>query len=398
LSLPFPTETVAEGLTSILVPKLSLYTKGSQYVPSLAPVFYNPRMKLNRDVAVLALRAFQRRLGRPIKVGEPLTGCGIRGIRFAREVPEVDRVALNDLNPLAVRLAERNVTNNDVAGRVTVTNLDANTFLALHANPKERFDAVDVDPYGSPSPFVENALLSLRNKGLLAVTATDTAPLCGVSPAACLRKYQGKPLRTEYCRELGIRLILNTIVLTAARHDLGMKVLLTHATDHYLRVYVQVTRSSQLADASVGRRGYVLHCFHCLHRTWNLSLIPALDLRCPACGGRMGYAGPLWLGPLVEGEFCRGMLEDAETLSDLRVSRLLGSLTEEADGPPTFYVVDKVCDKLDTPIPPKRAVLEELRGRGYFAGGTHFHPSGLKTNAPLDKLRKVLLNLRAHQH
>ena len=392
--MSFPTETVAEGFASVLVPKLSLYAQGTQYVPSLAPVFYNPKMKFNRDVAVLVLRAFQRRLGRTIRVGEPLAGCGIRGIRFAREVPEVESVALNDLNPVAARLMEKNVADNGVAGRVTVTNLDANSFLSLHASPKERFDAVDVDPYGSPSPFLENALRTLNNNGLLAATATDTAPLCGVNPRACLRKYQGKPLRTEYCRELGIRLILNSIASTAARHDLGTRVLLTHATDHYLRVYVQVSRGAQRADTSIDQLGYVLHCFRCLHRTWSRGLMPVLDLRCPICSGRMDFAGPLWLGPLIEGDFCKEILDEAEEASsERRVSRLLGNLVEEADAPPTFYVVDKVCDKLDLPIPPKREVLEELRRRSYFAGGTHFHPAGLKTDASIKELREVLMKL-----
>ena len=327
LSFPYPTETVVEGAASILVPKLSLYAKDAQYVPSLAPVFYNPRMRLNRDIAVLVLRAFQRRLGRALRVGEPLAGCGIRGIRLAREIAEVESIALNDLNPSAARLTERNIADNSVAGKVTVTNLDANTFLALRAAPKQRFDAVDVDPYGSPAPFLESALRALSNKGLLAATATDTAPLCGVNPKACLRKYQGKPLRTEYCRELGIRLILNAIVLTAARHDLGTRVLLTHATDHYLRVYVQVTHGAQRADASIDQLGYVVHCFHCLYRSWTHGLTALLDLECPVCGERMNYAGPLWLGPLVEGEFCKEMLDDAEdALLESRASRLLRSL------------------------------------------------------------------------
>lgn len=394
MSFPFPTETVTEGLASVIVPKLSLYAKDAQYVPSLAPVFYNPKMKLNRDMAVLVLRAFQRRLNRPIRVGEPLAGCGVRGIRFAREIPEVECVALNDLNPLAARLMERNVADNDVVGRVTVTSTDANTFLALHASPKERFDVVDVDPYGSPSRFLEGALRSLNNKGLLAATATDTAPLCGVNPRACLRKYHGKPLRTEYCRELGIRLILNSIVLTAAKYDLGVGVLLTHATDHYLRVYVQVTRGAQRADASIDQLGYVLHCFHCLYRTWIHGLTPVLDLRCPVCGGRIDVAGPLWVGPLIEGEFCKDMLAEDASL-ERRVSQLLRSLVEEADAPPAFYVVDKVCDMLNLPIPPKREALEELKRRGYFAGGTHFHPAGLKTDASVTELSDVLAKLRA---
>ncbi len=393
LSLSFPIETITEGLARILVPKLSLYARSGQYVPSLAPVFYNPKMKFNRDIAILVLKAFQKSLKRPIRIAEPLAGCGVRGIRFLKEVPLLENVSLNDLNPTAAHLIQKNVAYNGVTDRTIITELDANTFLALHAAPKQRFDVVDVDPYGSPSPFLNSALRALTSRGLLAATATDTATLCGVSPTACIRKYQGKPLRTEYCHELGLRLILNALVFSAAQLDLGIRVLLTHATDHYLRVYTQVIRGAQRANASVNQLGYIFHCFHCLYRTLRKGITSIFDLKCPLCDGRMGVAGPLWLGPLVEGKFCKEVLNEAGETVEPRVAKLLKSLVEEADAPQTFYVLDKVCDKLNILIPSKKEVLEELRNRGFFAVGTHFHPAGLKTNASITDLSDVLLKL-----
>ena len=41
-----------------------------------------------------------------------------------------------------------------------------------HRN-KTKFDVVDVDPYGSPSPFVDAAVQCVADGGLLMVTATD---------------------------------------------------------------------------------------------------------------------------------------------------------------------------------------------------------------------------------
>lgn len=41
-----------------------------------------------------------------------------------------------------------------------------------HRN-KNKFDVVDVDPYGSPSPFVDAAVQCVADGGLLMVTATD---------------------------------------------------------------------------------------------------------------------------------------------------------------------------------------------------------------------------------
>jgi len=153
LSYGFPTETITEGEIKVVVPKLSAYRKKpSDYAPSKAPVFYNPTMELNRDLAVLALQTHQKLLGREVSVCEPLTGCGLRGARFAVEVEGVRRVFLNDIKPEAARLAGFNAELNNVEDRVEVANEDANLFLSRNAAPRKRFDYVDVDPFGPPVP------------------------------------------------------------------------------------------------------------------------------------------------------------------------------------------------------------------------------------------------------
>ena len=183
MSFGFPTETIKEGKVKVVVPKLSAYIKKpSDYAPSKAPVFYNPTMELNRDLAVLVLQTHQKLLGREISVCEPLTGCGLRGVRFAVEVKGVQKVALNDINPEAIKVAGFNAELNDVADRVEVANEDANLFLSRHAAPRKRFDYVDIDPFGPPVPYMDSAIRSLRNGGLLALTATDMAPYVGFIP------------------------------------------------------------------------------------------------------------------------------------------------------------------------------------------------------------------------
>jgi tRNA (guanine26-N2/guanine27-N2)-dimethyltransferase len=281
MRLPFsyPTETVFEGSATLTVPKLSMYAKGpSEYIPSKTPVFYNPLMKLNRDIAVLALTAYQRRVNRGLRVCEPLAGCGVRGIRFALEVDKTSYLVLNDINPHAVKLARCNCVRNRVTGCAHIRNLDANTLLNIFASPQRRFDVIDIDPYGSPSPFLDSTVRALRNGGMLAVTATDMATLCGAYPDACLRRYGGKPLRTEYCHELAVRLLISSIAVTAAKYRFGVSVLLSHSSDHYIRVYAQLSLKAAAAKTALKDLGYVLHCFHCLNRTWSFG-VPRFDRR-----------------------------------------------------------------------------------------------------------------------
>jgi tRNA (guanine26-N2/guanine27-N2)-dimethyltransferase len=384
---PFSTETLREASAVLLVPRLETYFKGRrEYIPSRTPVFYNPLMAFNRDVAVLALRAYQRRVQRSLGVCEPFTGCGVRGIRFAQEVQNVRYLVLNDLNPHAFNLTRFNVERSGLSGKIMIQQLDAHALLSHHARPKKRFDVIDLDPFGSPSPFLDSAVRAIKKGGLLTLTATDMAPLCGVRPSACVRKYLGKPLRTEYCHEVAVRLLLNSLVLTAARHDLGVTVLLSHSTDHYIRVYTQIFPGAQRANDAIKRLGYILHCFQCLNRTWTRGLLNFPHSICAVCGGEMAVAGPLWMDLLFDSDFCREMREDARSLElddRKRVVRLLNAILTEVGGPPTYYVVDTISKNLGIPGLSKAALIEQLVDSGYHATETHFNPRGIRSNAPI---------------
>ena len=399
MSFGFPAETITEGKVKVVVPKLSAYVKKPwDYVPSKAPVFYNPTMELNRDLAVLALQAHQKLLGREVSVCEPLTGCGLRGARFAVEVEGVRSVFLNDIKPEAARLASFNAELNKVEDRVEVANEDANLFLSRNAAPRKRFDYIDVDPFGSPMPYLDSAIRALRNDGLLALTATDMAPLCGVHPRACLRKYGGQPLRTEYCHELAIRLLIGSQTMTAAKHAIGIKVLFSHSVDHYVRTYTIVNYGARLADKSIQQIGYILHCFQCFHRETVLGITSPLKHDCPSCGTKLSVAGPLWLGKIADKNFCSLMEREARGRSlrqEKRLLKLMSLILNEAEALATYYSVDKICDKLNLPIPALKKVIDEIKKEGFQAVPTHFNSRGFRTDAPASTVRKIVTELTA---
>jgi tRNA (guanine26-N2/guanine27-N2)-dimethyltransferase len=397
LSFGFQTEVVEEGKVRFAVPKLETYMKSlKEYVPSGAPVFYNPIMELNRDIAVLVLQAYQRSLGRKIRVCEPLTGCGVRGIRLAAEVDGIKKVVINDISREAVKLARFNVEQNNMTKHISVVNKDANLLLNRYAAPRRRFDYIDVDPFGSPVLYIDSAVRTLRDGGLLALTATDMAPLCGVCPKACVRKYGGKPLRTEYCHELAVRLLAGCLAIIAARHEMGIRVLFSHSTNHYIRLYASVHYGAKQADISIQKMGYILHCFTCFHRETSEGLFSYLKQECPECGSRLKTAGPLWLGELFNEIFCSTMEKDLERRhmkQEKRIVKLLSSAKNEARGPITYFVVDKFCDKLNLPAPPIVKVVEELQNRGFEAVLTHFNSKGIRTNAPAKRVKEVLTGI-----
>ena len=49
---------------------------------------------------------------------------------------------------------------------------DATMVMYESRKPESRFDVVDLDPYGSPNIFLDGAVQSVAEGGLLCVTAT----------------------------------------------------------------------------------------------------------------------------------------------------------------------------------------------------------------------------------
>jgi len=395
-SFSFPTEVVAEGKVEVVVPKLKAFVnKPSDYAPSKAPVFYNPVMELNRDLAVLAVAAFQQAERNRMSICEPLAGCGVRGVRFAREIEGVEKVVVNDINREACRMARFNVEKNEVAGSVSVENEDANSLLSRFGAPKKRFAYVDIDPFGSPMPFVDSALRALRSGGMLALTATDLTSLCGVYPRVCVRRYGGTSLRTEYCHELAVRLMAGALARAAARYDVGVDVTFSHSIEHYVRLYAVVTSGAKKADVSLGNMGFVHHCYACFHREAVAGLSQCKKV-CPECGEKMAVSGPLWLGRIIDRDFVASMEMEMRIRGFRRkksIRRLVELIKGETDAPVTYHVVDAICDKLGLPVPSVKTVVERLETAGFGACLTHFHSRGFKTDAPVGIVKEAIARL-----
>jgi tRNA (guanine26-N2/guanine27-N2)-dimethyltransferase len=271
--------------------------------------------------------------------------------------------------------------------------VEANSLLGCYGAPRRRFDVIDIDPFGSPVPYLDSSIRALRDQGLVALTATDLASLCGVHPRACIRKYGGKPLRTEYCHELAIRLLAGCLATTAAKYDVGTSIVFCHSTDHYIRVYATIKYGAKKADETIRKMGYILHCFNCLHRETAKELFSlGFSGKCSECNSKLSVAGPLWIGKIFDRQFCKLMeeLSKQKMLSHKpKIQKLLAHACDEADAPITYYVLDKISRKLALPMPSVRAFLNDLRGEGFQASLTHFNSRGIRTNASAKCVREL---------
>jgi tRNA (guanine26-N2/guanine27-N2)-dimethyltransferase len=245
--------------------------------------------------------------------------------------------------------------------------------------------------------FIGSSIRALRNGGLLAATATDMAPLCGIYPRVALRKYGGFSLRTEYCHEIAIRLLAGSIVMSAAKHDIGFQLLFAYCANHYVRIHCKLQHSAKMANDSVRNIGYIIHCFNCLNRkTLKLSATPSsIHLKCDECGHNMHIAGPLWLGAISDGSFCKMMLRELITLnskSKKELSKKISLIMEESDAPITYYRADKIADKLGVRIPSMKNIVEMLKEQGAKTTLTHHNGMGFRSNASIRVIKQVFLN------
>ncbi len=337
-------------------------------------VFYNPRMRMNRDISIAVCRA--------LKLSDYLDGLsasGARGLRVSREA-HVEKVTMNDVNPVACERIKENIARNNLTGCEAAC-CNANALMS-----QRHFQAVDLDPFGSPSPFISAGARSALS--YLFVTATDTAPLCGAHLKSGIRKYMAVPLKTDYHREMGARILLGLASRELARLDKAMVPILTHATEHYVRTYLSVKHGAKLADKCLEEIGYIEHCWSCG------SFVSAERPGggdCVTCGEKTEVAGPLWLGKIQDPEFIGSAIKELDD-ENIRAKKLLELCRQEIDCP-MYYDHHRICKKLGAAPEKVDRVIEKLRESGWKASRTHFTGVGIKTDAGVREIEELLKEL-----
>jgi len=374
---------IEEGLIKLKVPDFSRYLRpDGVYEPSWAPVFYNPAQTLNRDLSILAASAC---LGdEDMRVLDPFSGTGVRALRYLKEVPRVQEAYANDINEEAYRLIKINASMNSLQDKVKVFRTEANSLMFLMKYMGLTFHIVDIDPYGSPAPYVDAGVWSVRNGGLLAVTATDTAPLSGTKWVAGSRKYDVYLAKTDVPHYVGINLLIGFIARRAAARDRYVEPLMSFTSKHYYRVILRVRRGA--AQASRMREEnlrYMAYCRRCGFR--ELAELTEIRGECPICGGSLQVIGPLWSGPSSSKEcidrslqLLKGKLSYLPTRDE--AESLLQKLSQEANYSQT-YRVSTAARYLRINMPKAEKIAECLRSKGLGGVRSHLCSDCISTNA-----------------
>lgn len=445
---------VKEGKAEILFPKKET-------------VFYNPVQQFNRDLSVTCIKAWdnlygpksgnngrkvkkqankrsteqvynftkQRRLDNGskqeqnteqttlpyIKILEALSATGLRAVRYAQEIPNVKEIIANDLLPEAVESIKRNVLHNKV-GDIVKPNLDdANILMYRNKATNTKYHVIDLDPYGTVTPFVDAALQNIEEDGLMLVTCTDLSVLAGNGyPEKCFALYGGVNMVShEATHESALRLVLNLLNQSAAKYKKTVEPLLSLSIDFYVRVFVKVKTSPIKVKNLQSNTMITYHCSQCgsyhnqplgriqtragkKDKPFNKFLVsqgPPVDKKCKFCSGTYHLAGPMFGGALHNKEFVDEVLrinkEDHEGLDDTygtrkRIEGMVTLASNELDDAPFYFSPNNISSILKLQVPSLKKVVAGLGSLGFNCSLTHAQPSSLKTDAPWEAIWYVM--------
>lgn len=384
---------------------------------------------------------------------DALSASGLRALRYASEIPFVSKVTANDLDPAATEAIARNARHNKLQSKINIThgNAIAHMYTKIAASmaltekdvaqgKSEKYDVVDLDPYGTAANFLDAAVQAVHESGgLLCVTCTDAGVWASNSyPEKSFALYGGVPIKGWHSHEVGLRLILHAINAAAARYGLFMEPLLSLSIDFYARVFVKIKKSPAAVKFSAGKTMITYNCdAGC--GAWTTQLLlknkhypnkkgqgsfykhqfsqgPAADQNCEHCGFKTHLAGPMYAGRLHDPDFIQRILTRLPEVDKSvygttdRIKGMLTTALEEhledsaAGSAPTsreakwaevepypFYFSPTNLSKIVHCATPSESLFRgALRGLGYRVTRSHCRPGSIKTDAPWDIVWHVM--------
>ncbi|XP_066353263.1 tRNA (guanine(26)-N(2))-dimethyltransferase 1-like isoform X2 [Miscanthus floridulus] len=341
---------------------------------------------------------------------QALAATGLRSLRYAREVEGLGKVVALDNDKASVEDCKRNIKFNgaSAASKVEAYLVDARIHMLMH--PKE-FDVVDLDPYGSPSIFLDSAVQAVADGGLLMCTATDMAVLCGTNGEVCYSKYGSFPTKGKYCHEMALRILLASIESHANRYKRYIVPVLSVFMDFYIRVFVRVFTSASEIKNTPLKLSYIYQCvgcdsFHlqCLARTVPKknngvkhapAIGPVVPQECSDCGKKFNIGGPIWSAPIHDQDWVVSTLTGVKSMKDRypaydKITSVLTTVSEELHDIPLFFSLHNIAGTVKCTSPSLVMFRSAVLNAGYQISSTHVNPLGVKSDAPWDVIWDIM--------
>lgn len=330
-------------------------------------VFYNPLMKSNRNISIVLLNSISNK---EMNICLPLAGSGIRGIRFLKESKKVKKLFVNDKKENFIKNFKENLKLNKIKkeGKIVIKNEDAEQFLLTQHTGKfcGYFDYIDIDPFGTPNPFLSAAVSKIKREGILAITATDTAALTGTYPQVTKRKYWATNHKNYLMHETGLRILIRKVQLQGIQFDKALTPILAYWKDHYFRIYFKSEKGKERCDQLIKQHQYFLFCPGCLN--YKTSIFNKENCK---CGREFLFSGPLWTGKLFDSKLLGKMVKENQFKEE---EKFLKQLKDESRiDVPGFIDLHALAKKKGHEAIKMEVALRKLNGIR-----THFSKQGIK--------------------
>ena len=343
---------------------------------AIANAFYRPSSQVGRDLAVLAA-AIYRQQHPQLRVIDAMTGCGVRPLRYHLE-SGADSVWANEGNPELQAVLSKNLHQGMAPGTYRITHQDANQLFFSCAQQQDYYDLIDIDSFGSPTPFVSTALWAIKFGGLLYLTSTDGRTTGGHAVDKSIQLYGACARSHPAVHEQGLRLLIGCAAQKAAERGFHIQPVFSIFNGTIHRVMVRV-----LPRPQTDPYGFLAYCYGCgQFRTADWRQLGQLG--CEACGTAPVVSGPMWLGPLHDEDYVAQMLALANQRQwPQTIQQLLAIMVKEAAMPPYYYPLAEIGRRGQMDIPSRDRLIQVLDAGDYRATRTHLDAQAIKTDAPL---------------
>ena len=343
------------------------------------PVFYNPVMKFNRDVALLLLNAMKKK---DMNIALPFAGTGVRGVRILKELPSslVKEIHINDISIIACEKIRETIELNSLSqeekSKISISCKDADLFF----EESQGFDYIDIDPFGNPSGFLPAAIKKLSRNGIIAVTATDTSALTGTYKNATARKYWSVSMRNELMHELSVRILVRFVQMIGAMHDKALTPIYSYAKDHYVRAFFICSKGRQKVDAIIKEHKYIVY------DKMETQVVHADEIS----KGSL-YAGPLWVGQLWDSHLAEEISKNNLQLDLTREEQnFLNIVAEESKICSVGFIDLAKFSKIFKKSCKTNFIIDKLKKNNIAAARTHFSDNAIRTTVSAQKLITLL--------
>lgn len=344
---------IQEGKGKIFYPEDFL-----KKLSSKLPIFYNPNMKINRDFTIYILKAHYDIYKKKLDILDAMASTGIRSIRIIKEVPYlINTIVINDIKKETIENIKKNLEINEIKDGFEIQNKDCRSLMY-----ERKFDYIDIDPFGTPVSFIQPALISLRHKGILGVTATDISALSGSKREACYRKYNTIGDKTSFYLEFGLRNLIKFVILEAYKLDIYVRPIFGYYYLHHYRVFFIKERKKDV----INNIRKIYYCNVCGYA--NLE-----GGKCKICNNDMKELGPIYIGDIYDKEFLERIYKEEYDKKERKIiDRIYNCDSKKKIW--FYYDIRKLQSYYKKPLPKIEYFIDKFN-----ACRTHFSDYGIKT-------------------